>query len=78
MKINVRLYTMLEKYGKEKIDKDNNVDIPEKSSLNDLVLYLDIPIKLGKIFLVNGLPRTIEHKLNEGDKVEIYSAMCGG
>jgi molybdopterin converting factor small subunit len=39
---------------------------------------LNIPERLGKVFLVNGYPRDIEYTLSEGDEVKILSIVGGG
>jgi len=78
MEVKVKLYTILKKYGEGKLDKDNNISIPERLALQDLIFHLNIPERLGKICLVNGYPRDIEYTLREGDDVKIFSLIGGG
>ncbi len=78
MKVKVKLYTILKKYGEGKIDKDNNLIIPENLTLKGLISHLNIPLTVGKVLLVNGFPRDIEYELNEGDEVKIFSFLGGG
>ena len=78
MKVKVKLYTILKKYGEGKIDKDNNLTIPESLTLKGLISHLNIPVKMGKVLLVNGFPRDIEYELIEGDEVKILSFLGGG
>jgi len=78
MKIEVKLYTILKKYGEGKIDKDNNLNIQENIALKDLISYLGIPEKTVSISMVNGLVKKIDYKLQEGDKVKFFSYMGGG
>ena len=78
MKIKVKLYTILKKYGKDMVDKDNNMSIPSNLTLKGLMSRLEIPKKMGKVLLVNGFPRDIEYKLHEGDEVKILSFIGGG
>jgi len=78
MEVKVKLYTILKKYGEGKLDKDNNISIPEHFTLQDLISHLSIPERLGKVCLVNGYPRDIEYTLSEGDEVKILSIMGGG
>ncbi len=78
MEVKVKLYTILKKYGDGKLDKDNNISIPEHLTLQDLISHLNIPERLGKVFLVNGYPRDIEYTLNEGDEVKILTIVGGG
>lgn len=78
MEVKVKLYTILKKYGAGKLDKDNNISIPEHLTLQDLVSHLNIPERLGKVFLVNGYPQDMEYTLSEGDEVKILPILGGG
>jgi hypothetical protein len=78
MKIKVHLYTILKKYGKDKIDEDNTLSLPKPLSLQGLAAYLNIPRKPGKTFLVNNCPRPKEYILQDGDVVKIFGYICGG
>ncbi len=78
MEVKVKLYTILKKYGEGKLDKDNNISIPENLTLQDLISHLNIPERLGKVCLVNGYPRETEYTLSEGDEVKILSIVGGG
>jgi sulfur carrier protein ThiS len=78
LEVKVKLYTILKKYGEGKLDKNNNISIPEHLTLQDLISHLNIPEKLGKVYLVNGYPRDIEYTLSEGDEVKIFSLVGGG
>ena len=78
MEVKVKLYTILKKYGEGKLDEDNNISIPEHLTLKDLISHLNIPERLGKVFLVNGYPREAEYTLSEGDEVKILSIIGGG
>jgi molybdopterin converting factor small subunit len=78
MEVKVKLYTILKRYGEGKLDKDNNISIPEHLTLQDLVSHLNIPERLGKVFLVNGYPQDMEYTLSEGDEVKILPILGGG
>ena len=78
MKIRVKLYTILKKYGEGKIDENNYMSLPEHETLHGLAAYLGIPQRQGKVFLVNGSPRPKEHKLSEEDEVKILGFIGGG
>ena len=78
MEVKVKLYTILKKYGEGKLDKDNNISIPQHLTLQDLISHLNIPERLGKVFLVNGCPQDKEYTLSEGDEVKILSIIGGG
>jgi sulfur carrier protein ThiS len=76
--VKAKLYTILKKYGEGKLDKNNNISIPEHLTLQDLISHLNIPEKLGKVCLVNGSPRDKEYTLSEGDEVKILALLDGG
>jgi sulfur carrier protein ThiS len=78
MKIRVKLYTILKKYGEGKIDQNDYMSLPEHETLDGLAAYLGIPERPGKVFLVNGSPRSKEYKLSEGDEVKILGFIGGG
>ncbi len=78
MKVKVKLYTILKKYGEGKIRDDDTLTIQDNLTLEGLALHLNIPAKIGKVFLVNGYPKQREHVLQEGDEVKILSFIGGG
>jgi sulfur carrier protein ThiS len=78
MKVRVKLYTILKKYGEGKIGEENSMLLPEHETLRGLASHLGIPEKPGKVFLVNGSPRREEYKLSEGDEVKILGFIGGG
>ena len=78
MKIRVKLYTILKKYGEGKIDENHYMNLAEHETLLELAAYLGIPEKQGKVFLVNGSPRPKEYRLSEEDEVKILGFIGGG
>ena len=78
MKIKIKLYTILEKYAKGKVLKDNTIILPKDTTLQGLSHCLNIPDKIGKVYLVNDLPQDKEYRLSEGDEVKVFSFIGGG
>jgi len=78
MEIKVKLYTILKKYAKGKVLENDTIILQKDSTLQGLSRSLNIPDKIGKIFLVNDSPKDKEYRLQEGDKVKIFSFICGG
>lgn len=78
MKIKVKLYTILKKYGEGKIDKDSNLTIQQGLTLKDLISHLGIPEKTVSMSLADGLIKKIDYKLQEGDEVKFFSYIGGG
>lgn len=78
MKIKVKLYTSLKKYGDGKIDQDNDLTIQQSITLKDLISHLGIPEKNVSMSLVNGLVKKVDYMLQEGDEVKFFSYIGGG
>ena len=78
MKIKVKLYTILKKYGAGKIGEDGTMVVAENLTIGGLLSRLSIPQKTGKVFLVNDFPKDDGYELHEGDEVKILSFIGGG
>jgi sulfur carrier protein ThiS len=78
MEVKVKLYTLLKKYGEGKIGNDGRLTLPGDETLEGLSEYLSIPKRMGKVFLVNGMPKDSTYKLCNGDEVKILSFIGGG
>lgn len=78
MKVKIKLYTTLEKYGKDKLSEDNVMIIPEGTTIKELSDLLNIPDENGLVFSINN---TLKHKgdiLSEGDEVKVFLFAAGG
>lgn len=78
MKIKVKLYTILKKYAKGKVFKDDTINLHKDATLQGLSRCLSIPENIGIIFLVNDSPQSKEFRLSEGEEVKIFTLICGG
>ncbi len=58
--------------------KRKEVELPESSSVGDLLKHLDIAEKDAKVLIVNGLPVSAEHKLSNNDVIAIFPPIAGG
>jgi sulfur carrier protein ThiS len=58
--------------------KEKELELPDGSSLGDLLEHLKIPEKDAKILIVNGLAASAEHKLSHHDVVAIFPPIAGG
>ena len=74
MVVEVRLFATF----REGRFKEKELELPEGSSLNDLLEHLKIPEKDAKILIVNGLSTSAEHKLSHHDVVAIFPPIAGG
>jgi molybdopterin converting factor small subunit len=78
MKIKVKLYTILEKYAKGKMFKNNMIILHIGTSLQEVSHYFNIPDNIGIVFLVNNSHQDKEYILGEGDEVKVFSFIGGG
>jgi len=74
MVITVRLFAMF----REGRFNEKKLELPQGSSLSELMEHLNIPEKAPKILLVNGLPASATDKLNDGDVAVIFPMIAGG
>ena len=57
---------------------EKELELPEESSIGDLLKYLKIPEKDAKIIIVNGLAVPVEQKLSNNDVIAIFPPIAGG
>ena len=57
---------------------EKELELPDESTLSDLLKHLKIPERDAKILIVNGLAVSVEHKLNNHDIVAIFPPIAGG
>ncbi len=66
-----------------RMDENNknefNMKVLEESTISELLNNLNFNKKTGDyFFIVNGIFKQPNHILKEGDRIEIFPAMCGG
>lgn len=54
------------------------VELPEGSTLDDLVVDLGLPCQEVKITFVNGRAQEADYRLSDGDQVGIFPPVGGG
>ena len=54
------------------------IELPEGSTLADLVAYLVLPREEVKVTFVNGRAQELDYLLSPGDQVGIFPAVGGG
>ncbi|MHC4677989.1 MAG: MoaD/ThiS family protein [Planctomycetota bacterium] len=74
MLVEVRLFATF----REGRFNEREVELPEGSSLGDLLKHLNIPERDAKITIVNGLAVSAECKLSNRDVVAIFPPIAGG
>lgn len=78
MKIEVKLVGRLKKYGQDKLDEENILELDEQATVSDLIDLLGIPPEQNKVVLVNGRDVKQDYQLSAGDRVSIYNLLAGG
>jgi molybdopterin converting factor small subunit len=79
MKVEVQLHAILRMDNKKSGGQVISVDLPEGSSINDLLdqLAMDIdPAYL--LFVLNGRTSELDQKLKDGDVINLMTALSGG
>lgn len=74
MVVEVRLFASF----REGRFKEKELELPEGSSLGDLLAQLKIEQKDAKITIVNGTSVSAGHKLCEHDVIAIFPPIAGG
>lgn len=74
MLVEVRLFASF----REGRFKEKELELPEGSSLGDLLARLEIATEEAKIMIVNGSGVSAEHKLADKDVVAIFPPIAGG
>jgi molybdopterin synthase sulfur carrier subunit len=55
-----------------------DIELPESSSLGDLVDHLELPLPEVKVIFVNGRARPSDYRLTPGDEIGIFPPIGGG
>ncbi len=80
MKVTVKLFAMLQTYAPEgaRAGTPFEVEMPENSTIADLIDHLDIPEREVKIAYVDGRARSPQFRLEPGTEVGIFPPVGGG
>ena len=79
MRVEVRLFaTLLTFLPPESHDGAAILDLPEGSTVRDVVHRLGIPVDLERVSLVNGGDSSPETALHPGDVVTLFPPLMGG
>lgn len=79
MKITVKLLGTLGRMSKIPLNgKSVELEMPEGSSVRDIVLFLGIPLDVAKVNLINGKHSKLDSLLADGDTLSILPPIAGG
>ncbi len=74
MMVKVKLFASLRNFGPE----EQAMEIPENSTLEDVVGRLKLPAGIPLLKVINGEIRQLEHPLKEGDEIALFPPIAGG
>ncbi len=79
MEVKVKLFATLRDYLPKNSDgKSCQMEIDEKTTIEQIITQLKIPEKIPKIILVNGIQGSIDQTLKDGDVLSIFPPVAGG
>jgi molybdopterin converting factor small subunit len=79
MKIELRLFASLSHYLPE--SRTGNLcamEIPEETTVSELLRSLKVPAEVRKIIIVNGVHAGESQTLAEGDRIGVFPPVAGG
>ena len=74
MKVKVKLFASLREYGPE----EQIIDLPDSSTIEDVINLLNLPQKIPLLRIVNGEHRPPKHPLKGGDELALFPPIAGG
>ena len=79
MKVEVHLHATLRMEKKKPGGQNISVDLPECSTINDLLDQLAIDLDpVHMLFVLNGRTSGLDQKLKDGDVLNLMTAVAGG
>lgn len=79
MKVEVRLFALLERYLPAGAEGDTtSLDVPLGTTVRDVVELLEIPSELSCLTVVNGRDAPPEQPLIAGDVLSMFPPLAGG
>jgi sulfur carrier protein ThiS len=79
MRIVVHLHSILQRKTPEGMQRKIEVDMPEGSTIQDLVEHLEVEVAPEHLSLaLNGRVARLEKVMNDGDKVHLMVPISGG
>lgn len=79
MLVEIRLYATLRRYAPpHAVAGVFSADIPELSTITELLSTIHVPPKEVHILMVNGIRVTFKENLKAGDRLGIFPAIGGG
>lgn len=74
MKVNVKLFASLRTFGPD----EQVIELPDHTTIDDVVRSLKIPRTIRLLRIVNGEHRPADHVLQDGDELALFPPIAGG
>jgi len=74
MKVKIKLFASLQKFG----SRVQELDFPEGTILEDLLVELDLPEGIPLLKIVNGKHADTQQIIKDGDEVALFPPIAGG
>lgn len=78
MQVKVQVYAILRQYVQEAYQGPLILEVPEGTTVGQLIERLPIPPELARVIFVNGTRQELDWVLQEGDEVGIFPPIAGG
>ena len=77
MQVEIKLFAGLRSYTPN-ASNQRFTDVPDGSTVGDIILTLGIPKEMKKIIFINGVHGTVDSVLREKDRLAIFPPVAGG
>jgi molybdopterin converting factor small subunit len=74
MKVKIKLFALLRQFGPD----EQVVELPEGTTIDDVVRSLKLPGTIRLLRIVNGEHRPADHVLTDGDDLALFPPIAGG
>jgi len=74
MKVKVKLFASLRTFGPD----DQVLELPDGTTIDEVVQILRIPVTIRLLKIVNGEHRPANHVLHEADELALFPPIAGG
>lgn len=74
MKVKLKLFALLRQFGPD----EQVVELPEGTTIDDVIRSLKLPGTIRLLRIVNGEHRPADHILKDGDELALFPPIAGG
>ena len=78
MKVRVKLFATLRKYGSDKVAQNDGLELAEGATIRQALAELGVPEPSVAFVFVNSRQRKLDESLADGDELGVFPAIAGG